>query len=101
MPGIYRASRGSLGPRILRALVAGEWEGGDRRGIQSAALLIVHREPWFDRAWGDNWTDIRVDQHRRPIRELGRILRIDEEATRKFLKARAARLRRSARRGSR
>jgi uncharacterized Ntn-hydrolase superfamily protein len=94
MVRVFESSRGTLGSRMLRALQAGAREGGDRRGIQSAALLVVHREPWFDRAWGERWSDIRVDQHRQPIRELGRILRIDENATRAFLRARAARLRR-------
>jgi uncharacterized Ntn-hydrolase superfamily protein len=99
MARTFEKSPGTLGRRMLRALYAGYREGGDRRGIESAAILIVHREPWFDRSWSDRWTDIRVDQHRTPIRELDRILRIDEVATRRFLAARAARLRR--RRGKR
>jgi uncharacterized Ntn-hydrolase superfamily protein len=88
----YEAARGSLGSRMLRALEAGQRAGGDRRGVQSAALVVVHREPWFEVEWGDRWSDLRVDQHRQPIRELGRILRVDEETTRKFLRARTARL---------
>jgi len=90
----FEAARGSLGSRMFRALEAGLREGGDRRGVQSSALVVVHREPWFDPAWSDRWTDLRVDQHRRPVAELGRILRVDEEMTRKFLRARAARLKR-------
>lgn len=98
----FETSRGSLGRRLLRCLEAGYAKGGDRRGIESAALLVVHREPWFDRAWSDRWTDLRVDQHRQPLRELDRIFRIDDGQTRRFLRARALRLRRDrARRSAR
>ncbi len=100
MARTFEGSRGPLASRLLRTLEAGYRKGGDRRGIESAALLVVHREPWFDLAWGDRWSDLRVDQHRQPIRELGRILRIDQEQTRKMLRAHAERLRRAkARRG--
>lgn len=90
----FERSRGSLARRLFRALLAGERGGGDRRGIGSAAILVVHREPWFDRAWRDRWFDLRVDQHARPVAELGRILRSEEAATRRFLAARVARRRR-------
>ncbi|HYA57163.1 MAG TPA: DUF1028 domain-containing protein [Thermoplasmata archaeon] len=93
----FEASRGSLDLRLFGAVEAGLRAGGDRRGVQSAALVVVHREPWFDRASSDRWTDLRVDQHPRPVAELGRILRIDHELTRKFLRARTARLRRRRR----
>jgi uncharacterized Ntn-hydrolase superfamily protein len=86
VPSMVRAferSRGTLAGRLLAALVAGHRAGGDRRGIASAALLVVRREPWFDRAWSDLWVDIRVDLHARPIAELGRILRSEESATRR------------------
>ncbi len=100
MARTFEGSRGSLGQRLWAALEAGRRAGGDRRGIESAALLVVHREPWFDRAWGDRWTDIRVDQHARPVQELRRILRLDEAQTQRFLRARAARLRRRVRSAS-
>jgi len=96
MARAFESARGSLARRMMKALEAGCRAGGDRRGIESAALLVVHREPWYDRAWSDRWVDLRVDQHSRPIRELERILRIDEAATRRFLVARAARRRRRA-----
>jgi len=92
MARAFESSRGTLASRLLTTLRQGARAGGDRRGIQSAALLVVHREPWSDPAWGDHWTDIRVDQHAHPIEELGRILRLDEAMTRKFLAARRARL---------
>ena len=87
----FERARGSLAHRLYRALVAGARAGGDRRGMESAAILIVHREPWFDRAWRDRWFDLRVDQHRRPVAELGRILRSEEAATRRFVAARVSR----------
>lgn len=90
----FESKRGTLATRMLRALEAGAAAGGDKRGIQSAALLVVHRESWIPRYAGDTWVDLRVDHHKYPIRELGRLLRIDEEITRKFLKSREARLRR-------
>lgn len=90
----FEAKRGTLAQRLYAALVAGARAGGDRRGMESSALLVVHREPWFDATYSDRWVDLRVDQHPRPVAELGRILRRDETETRRFLAARAARLRR-------
>lgn len=90
----FERARGSLARRLYATLVAGAQQGGDRRGIESAALLVVHREPWFDSAWPDRWVDLRVDQHAHPVRELGRLLRIDEANTRRMLATRAARRRR-------
>jgi uncharacterized Ntn-hydrolase superfamily protein len=99
VPAMVRAfegTRGALPRRLYAALVAGEKAGGDRRGMESAALLVVHRERWFDPAWSDRWVDLRVDQHAHPVRELGRILRGEEAATRRFLASREARRRRTA-----
>ncbi len=57
---------------MLLALEAGERAGGDIRGRQSAALLVVRAqgtgEPWMDRI-----TDIRVEDHTEPLRELRRL----------------------------
>jgi uncharacterized Ntn-hydrolase superfamily protein len=91
MVSAFERSRGTLAHRLFTALAAGARAGGDRRGIESAAILVTHREGWFDRAWSDRWVDIRVDQHARPIVELGRILRREEAATRRFLAARVTR----------
>jgi uncharacterized Ntn-hydrolase superfamily protein len=90
MAHVFERSRGSLGDRMLAALRAGEHAGGDRRGLSSAAIVVVHRESWFDRAWGPRWLDLRVDDHRHPVRELARLARIEAAATRKFLRSRAA-----------
>lgn len=94
MVAAFEKTRGTLSRRLFGALVAGAEAGGDRRGMESAALLVVRREPWFDSAWSDRWVDLRVDQHPHPVKELGRILQIEEANTRRFLSARASRLRR-------
>ena len=65
-------SRGDLGERLIAALQAGQDAGGDRRGMQSAALLIV-REGWGYSGMNDRFRDVRVDDHPEPIKELKRI----------------------------
>ncbi len=85
MAGAFERAKGSLARRLYAGLVAGARAGGDRRGMESAALIVVHRERWFDAAWSDRWVDLRVDQHADPVAELGRILRREEAATRRFL----------------
>jgi uncharacterized Ntn-hydrolase superfamily protein len=97
MARAFESTRGTLASRMLSALRAGAKEGGDRRGLESSAVVVVHREPWFQRSWPDNWVNIRVDMHPRPILELERILRADEAATRKYLAGRAAAARRKKR----
>jgi uncharacterized Ntn-hydrolase superfamily protein len=99
MARAFESARGTLGSRLLKALEAGAAEGGDRRGIESAALVVVHREPWFDRSWSDRWVDLRVDRHARPLRELARLVRADEAETRRYLaqRARAARAKKRGR----
>jgi uncharacterized Ntn-hydrolase superfamily protein len=97
VPAMVRAferTRGSLPHRLYAALSAGAAAGGDRRGMESAALLVVHRERWYDPGWSDRWVDLRVDQHLRPVREIGRILRREEAGIHRLLLARVARLRR-------
>jgi uncharacterized Ntn-hydrolase superfamily protein len=104
VPAMVRAferTRGTLARRLWTALVAGERAGGDRRGMESAALLVVHRERWSDPAWSDRWLDLRVDRHDRPVAELGRILRLEEAGIRRFLAARVVRSRRALRRPGR
>jgi uncharacterized Ntn-hydrolase superfamily protein len=61
-------------PELLVAcLVAADAEGGDRRGRESAALLVV-REGGGYGGGNDRWIDLRVDQHEDPIGELARVL---------------------------
>jgi uncharacterized Ntn-hydrolase superfamily protein len=85
MAATFESSRGSLAQRMLRALETGAREGGDRRGMESAAMFVSHREPWYDKVWPSFWVNLRVDRHRRPIAELGRLLRIDEAETRRLV----------------
>ena len=61
-----------LGQRLLDALEAGQAAGGDKRGMQSAALLIVH-EGWGYAGLNDRYRDLRVDDHPKPIAELQRL----------------------------
>ncbi len=60
-----------LPERLMRALEAGQAAGGDRRGKQSAALLVVAQEEY-------PYLDLRVDDHEEPVRELRRILGVEE-----------------------
>lgn len=69
-----RAS-GPLWDRLVAALAAGQRAGGDRRGQQSAALLVV-REAGGYGGFNDRLIDLRVDDHSRPIEELARLLEI-------------------------
>ncbi len=71
MAEAFETTEGLLAERILAALRAGQDAGGDSRGRQSAALLIV-REGWGYGGIGDRFRDIRVDEHETPIEELER-----------------------------
>ena len=72
MARTYEATPGDLLDRLLAALSAGQREGGDRRGMQSAALLAVRAGGAYG-GGGDRWVDVRVDDHPSPIEELKRI----------------------------
>jgi uncharacterized Ntn-hydrolase superfamily protein len=70
--------------RLIAAMLAGEAAGGDKRGKQSAALLIHGEEEWSD-------LDLRVDDHADPLRELERLEQVSRERWvhyRKFLPTR-------------
>jgi uncharacterized Ntn-hydrolase superfamily protein len=71
----FESTPGDLPERLLAALAAGQREGGDRRGMQSAALLIVKERGGYDEG-SDRWVDIRVDDHPSPIEELRRVFRL-------------------------
>ncbi len=71
----FETTPGDLPERLLSALAAGQREGGDRRGMQSAALLIVKLGGGYD-AGSDRWVDIRVDDHPSPIEELRRVFQL-------------------------
>jgi uncharacterized Ntn-hydrolase superfamily protein len=69
----FQESKGDLADRLLAALQAGQDAGGDTRGMQSAALLVV-REGWGYGGFNDRYRDLRVDDHAEPIKELKRVL---------------------------
>lgn len=72
MSQAYKETKGDLVDRLFAALEAGQEEGGDKRGKQSAAILIVKEKGVYD-GGTDNYINIRVDDHPTPIKELGRI----------------------------
>ena len=73
MADAYRSTQGELADRLLAALDAAEAEGGDIRGRQSAALLIVEAES-TGRQLLDKVFDLRVDDAREPLAELRRLV---------------------------
>jgi uncharacterized Ntn-hydrolase superfamily protein len=66
-----------LSERLLRCLAAAESAGGDRRGRQSSALLVVRKDGGYG-GTSDVAVDLRVDDHLQPIEELERIYRIHD-----------------------
>ena len=75
MERAFRAASGPLSSRLLEALKAGDAAGGDSRGRQSAALLVV-RESGGYQGLTDVLVDLRVDDHEEPVTELERIYRL-------------------------
>ena len=73
MSKAYESSRGDLAERMLAALEAAEAEGGDIRGRQSAAILIVGPKN-TNRPWADRLFDLRVEDHPNPVAELRRLV---------------------------
>jgi uncharacterized Ntn-hydrolase superfamily protein len=69
----FEFAKGDLGSRLVAALEGGENAGGDARGRQSAALLVV-RENRGRASYGDRYIDLRVEDHSNPIGELERLL---------------------------
>jgi uncharacterized Ntn-hydrolase superfamily protein len=66
-----------LARRLLAALTAGDDAGGDSRGRQSAALLVVREGAGYG-GLDDIAVDLRVDDHPEPITELGRLLDLND-----------------------
>ena len=73
----FESTTGDLAERMLAALDAAEAEGGDLRGRQSAAMLVVSGEPTGD-PWTDRIVDLEVADHEYPLIELRRLLRISK-----------------------
>lgn len=75
MEAAFRSATGPLAERLVKALRAGQDAGGDSRGQQSAALLVVRAGGGYGGAT-DRAVDLRVDDHPDPITELARLLRL-------------------------
>ena len=73
MEKTFLETKGTLAERLYAALLAGDEQGGDARGKQSAALLIVKESAGYG-GYTDRAIDIRVDDHSQPFKELGRLL---------------------------
>lgn len=69
----FQNSTGELTHRLVQALAAGQAAGGDRRGQQSACLLVVRENGGYG-GFNDRYCDLRVDNHPDPITELHRLL---------------------------
>jgi uncharacterized Ntn-hydrolase superfamily protein len=68
----FEGSEGSLAERLIEALAAAQAAGGDKRGQQSAAVLVVERDGGYA-GLTDTLVDLRVDDHDFPIEELRRL----------------------------
>lgn len=75
MAQAYEHSKGDLADRLLAALEAAQAAGGDIRGTQSAAMLIV-RGVSTGRPWADRVLELRIEDHPDPVGEMARLLRL-------------------------
>lgn len=87
MAHAYQTTSGAFADRLVAALAGGQVAGGDSRGQQSAALLVVRERGGYG-GGSDRYIDLRVDDHVQPIEELGRLVALHrvyfslDEATR-------------------
>ncbi|MFX3673091.1 MAG: DUF1028 domain-containing protein [Paenisporosarcina sp.] len=77
MESTFLQTHGSLAERLLSALLEGDSAGGDSRGKQSAALLIVKENGSYG-GYNDRYIDLRVDDHVEPVQELTRLLKLHQ-----------------------
>lgn len=73
----FENTKGKLAKRLLTALNAGQAAGGDKRGMQSAAIYVVKEKGGYLEA-NDRFIDLRVDEHPDPINELIRIYKLHQ-----------------------
>ncbi len=73
MGAAFEGASGELAERLMAALEAGQRAGGDSRGMQSAALIVVRAGAGYA-GFNDRYIDIRTDDSKNPIRELRRLL---------------------------
>lgn len=77
MAETFQQAKGALAARLMAALGAAQDAGGDARGKQAAALLVVRNKGGF-MGLSDRYIDLRVDDHPDPIPELNRLLEIQQ-----------------------
>ena len=77
MAKAFKTTKGSLAERLLAALEAAQAEGGDIRGKQSAAILVVKAKSTGN-SWDDKLVDLRVEDSENPLVEMRRLLIIQE-----------------------
>ncbi len=75
MAKAFENTKGELVDRLMAALDAAQAEGGDIRGKQSAALVVVSGKP-TGRSWTDRLFDLRVEDHPEPVVELKRLVKL-------------------------
>ncbi len=75
MSAAFEHARGDLAERMLQALEAAQKAGGDARGRQSVALLVVRGTP-SGKPWNDKLFDLRVEDSPEPLREMRRLVRL-------------------------
>ena len=75
MAKAFRKSRGPLAERLVAALEAAQAEGGDIRGKQSAAILVVKGKS-TGKVWEDRLIDLRVEDHPEALQEIKRVLKV-------------------------
>jgi len=73
MANTFRDTQGGLAQRLLAALAAGEEAGGEKRGMESAALLVVRPGGGYG-GNHDRWLDLRIDHSDSPIEDLSGLL---------------------------
>ncbi len=74
----FEETEGELADKLMASLFAGQEAGGDTRGQQSAALLVVQAHSGYG-GFNDRYIDLRVDDAEKPIEELQRLLEIHKE----------------------
>jgi uncharacterized Ntn-hydrolase superfamily protein len=75
MASAFEKAKGDLAERMMQALEAAQAAGGDIRGKQSAAIVIVKAQS-TGKPWADRVMDLRVEDHAEPLKELRRLMRL-------------------------
>ncbi|MET3697623.1 uncharacterized Ntn-hydrolase superfamily protein [Bacillus oleivorans] len=77
MSKTFTQTKGALAERLMAALEKGQEAGGDKRGMQSASLLVVKEKGGYG-GFNDRYIDLRVEDHKEPIQELKRIYQLHQ-----------------------